>query len=44
MVMLRLGQEDGCPDPKYRISIESEEDEKNDCVKAPMRADLNLEG
>ena len=30
MVMLRLGQEDGCPDPKYRISIESEEGEKND--------------
>ena len=29
MVMSRLGKEDGCVDPKYCISIESEEGEKN---------------
>ena len=30
MVMSRLGQEDGCADPKYRKSIEPEEGQLND--------------
>ena len=30
MVMSQLGKEDGCVDPKYRISIEPEEGQLND--------------